>query len=286
MDFNLIEVGLLFIIVFKLLGGGRPRKKARYNFNRKTESLENNCSQNEFTVIMGSVDQSDDLFCIENRGKQCTPISCVAVTYFYHKDIDTWNSHDIDTIVHIGDQLYTTSQNAISKEINTSYEYLTFDEVFNTVHLHGDTFTFLEDIESDNIRHIEQGICTVNNLIASLRSFFDIKNYTTGIFTCNNYSFAVMKFKLKYYFFDSHKRNSQGYPALGGKGAAILCCITTLQCLANYLLSNCLMDTSDYNCTANKFFSLMSIRVTQNPECVKVKSTKHTRNVRQTKKVT
>ena len=151
-------------------------------------------SQNDFHVMMGSIDQTNEIF-LNSRGKQCTPISCVAITYFYKKNIDAWNSNDIDYILRTGDQLYKTSKNILNQK-NVSFDYLTFDEVYNTVHLHGDTFQFFENIETHscngNIKHIEQGICTENNLITSLSSFFEINKYTTGIFTCNNYTFAVM----------------------------------------------------------------------------------------------
>lgn len=109
------------ISISKLFGGGRPRKKVRYNFTSTNAGLVNNVNeneitpQNELTVIKGSIDQGDAIF-LDSRGKQCTPISCVTITYFHKKDIDTWNLNDIDYILHIGDQLYRTSKNIIIKE--------------------------------------------------------------------------------------------------------------------------------------------------------------------------
>lgn len=73
---------------------------------------------------------------------------------------------------------------------------------------------------------------------------------------------------------------------MDGKGAAVLCCMTTLKCLANLLLTNCfLIDNSDHNYTVNKEspFTLMSIHVTQDQkgvqkECAKVRLAKHKKN--------
>lgn len=96
-----------------------------------------------------------------------TPLSCVSTSYFHKKDIDTWYSSNIDFTLHPEINYIGLLKTYLFKKKKTSFDYLRFHEVFNTVSFRWRKFYLFFFLNTDErcIKHTEQGFSTVNNSI-------------------------------------------------------------------------------------------------------------------------
>ena len=58
------------------------------------------------TVVRGTIHQASPSFSAESQGRQCTPISYLAILYSTVLDLARWSGKTVDYIVHQGDVIY------------------------------------------------------------------------------------------------------------------------------------------------------------------------------------
>lgn len=156
-------------------------------------------------IIQGSFHQGDSRFGAQ-AGNQCIAISCVAICYSSVKSILTWQSADLDQIVILGDILYTISKS----EQSTNENHLEFLEVQQYVNIEDSIYHFNTDYketdsENELIRVVYGNICSEEELGNRLIKFFHTNKNIFGIFTCNDYSFAIGHINSKYIVFSFKK---------------------------------------------------------------------------------
>lgn len=147
-----------------------------------------------------------------------------------------WNASDLDEIMHTGDNLYTVSK----KENPNSLDYLVFDEVFPYTEINGSLYHFYSnEADLDQFGELKYSKCFFGSLqeISDVLTGFFTSGATNALFTCNAYSFAVFTSGGRFCIFDSHCRNSKGFPS--SSGAAVLCVHGTIENLAKHLMINC-----------------------------------------------
>lgn len=209
------------------MGGRRPKHSKLANLSaQKVSDLNVSLGLNSTPesvglgerIVLGNFCQADSRFSVESRGSQCTPISCVALVYNflipYSRDGSSfvWKSTDLDSILTIGDNLYLVSKTQNPTTSNCLFP----DEVYPYVEINGQLFHFHSDEVTLNdlnqLKFITQTICTIENLTSAL-SYFSSIGVSNLLFTCNQYTFAVILSNQKFSFVDSHSRNSAGFVA-------------------------------------------------------------------------
>lgn len=185
----------------------------------------------EGSILVGDFHQADSRFSSESRGIQCTAIACTALCYSSHKPILTWKTSDLNSILDIGDRLYTISKQNITDK---NQSYLTFDEVYQFVRIGSDVFQFGTNEENENgeILGIVQGLeCSIPLLIDSLSQLFTRHNLI--VLTCKSSSVAIFHSDSAFHLFDSHSRDKNGFPV--NDGTSIFCTFKSLNGLAHQI---------------------------------------------------
>lgn len=139
----------------------------------------------------------------------------------------------------LGDHLYRVSR--IKK---TGNYLLSIDEVYPYIEIEGILYHVFFNMTSVNqnneLEYVREGGCSHKNLVDVLQHFRRLE-VEKAIFTCNDFTFAVILTTDRFIFFDSHERTYTGYPVddVITKGASVLCTCYTIDGLAFRLMFNC-----------------------------------------------
>lgn len=184
-------------------------------------------------------------------------------------EILEWKRQDLDRILELGDKLHNISFKYRDSSDNSSY--LEFNEVYNYIVLDKVVYRISDDSMSTNtsneLEYIRQRNCTVENVIQDL-TYFSEKNIKRSIFTCNDFTFAVIFTNGKFVLFDSHKRTTDGDPVndIFPDGTAVLCINRAIRGLAERLIRNCglaerLRPSFNFQSSREIFYNLRKIQV-------------------------
>lgn len=192
-------------------------------------------------IVRGNFHQGDERFQEFSRNKQCLAIAVVAICFFQiNNNPATWKTADINLILINGDAQYQASYKKREKDLQTSN--LLLSELYPYIKI-GRNFYYLNlmDDESDSLRD-ERSVLKLSNLLTSLNRFFYENRNQYCVFTCNVFSFAIMRDSDSFFLFNSHATSYAGEPVNqydADDSAACLMQVFTIKCLANHLMVAC-----------------------------------------------
>lgn len=164
-----------------------------------------------------------------------------------HNDPATWTTFDINLILIDGDAQYHASYKKLKRDGRTPQtRQLLPTEVYPYIKI-GRTFLYLNAIDN-----VESNTLKWDNLVKSLNQFFKDRQYRSGIFSCNNFSFAIFQNSESFFLLNSHATSYAG-ESMGSRddeSAACLMQTFTIQCLAGHLIAasyqgNNILDEAD-----------------------------------------
>ncbi|XP_048256969.1 uncharacterized protein LOC125382713 [Haliotis rufescens] len=210
-------------------------------------------------TVHGSFNQGHTRFG-KNSGRQCVANSAMAMMYNQIKDISTWDSHDLDTVLCRGNKLYEDSIN--QRQSTSRSAYLLVSDICPTVDFFGKEYRFVSGDsltgfvmkDTEEIVDIPQQMC----LDAALQTIFSQHDAT--FVTFGGSTFAVIERNNKYHVFDSHSRNTEGLQVTNG--TSILIQYTSLL----QVYEHCLNLARSMNLNANSQFEMTGMRITTGVE--------------------
>ncbi|XP_048237116.1 uncharacterized protein LOC124129054 [Haliotis rufescens] len=210
-------------------------------------------------TVHGSFNQGHTRFG-KNSGRQCVANSAMAMMYNQIKDISTWDSYDLDTVLCRGNKLYEDSIN--QRQSTSRSAYLLVSDICPTVDFFGKEYRFVSGDslsgfvmkDTEEIVDIPQQMC----LDAALQTIFSQHDAT--FMTFGGSTFAVIERNNKYHVFDSHSRNTEGLQVTNG--TSILIQYTSLL----QVYEHCLNLARSMNLNANSQFEMTGMRITTGVE--------------------
>lgn len=183
-----------------------------------------------------------------------------------YDDPATWTTCDINLILIDGDAQYHASYKKLKRDgrIPQTRQLLPI-EVYPYIKI-GRTFLYLNAI--DTKLRVESNILKWDNLVKSLNQFFKDLQYRSGIFSCNNLSFAIFQNSESFFLLNSHATSYAGesMSSSDDESAACLMQTFTIQCLAGHLIAasykgNNIFDETD--CHPTLFYSITNFSISK-----------------------
>ena len=160
-----------------------------------------------------------------NAGKQCVAMSLTAIAQTQVKDITTWDSSFLNTILSVGNNLYTYIQNSINKD------YLLLSDVPEMVPIDNKVYCleYSESFSGDVFKlSDDEPFYTLKTALNKIFSPTEL-NYQHCLLTVDCNTVAIcMTSERTFKIFDSHSRDSYGIPDPFGK-----CVLIHVQALDN-----------------------------------------------------
>ena len=155
----------------------------------------------------------------ESAWMQCTNNAYFAI-FSAIKSIEIWKTFDLDYILEQGENIF--------KQVGV-YQPLTVDELPNDISIEG------THVSAKMLAHESNVFVGKENLFENYRHYDSTEKGNGAIFTCADFSVAVLWSQHYVYVFDSYSRNSSGFHDSNGK--AILLKFCSINSLNNDLKS-------------------------------------------------
>lgn len=233
--------------------------------NTQTYVLQKGDPNQHTRIIRGDFHQEDERFGRLSRGKQCVATSVVALCFFYvNNSPETWATADINQILIKGDEQYHASYKQMKREGKVPQTlHLLLSEVYPYVKFGRKYFCCETDVDPlDN----EKNVLKWNNLLPSLTRCFIENQNVCAVFTCEKYSFPIMRQSNSFFLLNSRPTSYDGEPMdpCDPSSAACLMQMFTVICLASHLLVACnqrqmILDESKYDPCITYFISSVKI---------------------------
>jgi len=185
--------------------------------------------------------QGDEQFG-QYKGVQCTAIVIYSMFYSLSNNINSWNSQNLDTILYEGCELYkdVLEKNQIPlrylgvDDILGAHSFYGIDFVVEKYVMFNNTIQLLDDNNNDlNLDFVHDGQLSYENILNQIKMFF-ASNCSFALFICNLYSYGLIKYQNRIYFYDSHAKLLNGDHSNLGKSS--LRTFNTLNDLCNYIV--------------------------------------------------
>lgn len=145
-------------------------------------------------------------------------------------------------------------------------KYLLLPEVYPYAKIGRQFFHF--ETDNDVLQHlnVDKDVLHFDNLEKSLNRLFEKNNTQCGIFTCNVYSFAIIKTSCSFFMLNSFATSYAGEPMNPNDEASAACLIEifTIKCLANHILANCIQEKMIFDNTDDTtkiYYSLVNLSI-------------------------
>lgn len=190
-------------------------------------------------IIRADFHQSDARFVELSRGRQGITISVIALCFLkINQNPATWLTSDINDILNYGDIQYHASYKQMKIEgKNPQRKYLLLHEVYQYARINKQFFL----IKTNDYFEAEKHILNSQNLENSLTRYFKESSDKCGIFTCNIYSFSIIKKSCSFFLINPRAISYAGEPMNQNdeESAACLLEVFTIRCLSNHILEAC-----------------------------------------------
>ncbi|CAB4020200.1 ATP-dependent DNA helicase PIF1 [Paramuricea clavata] len=166
-------------------------------------------------LVSGGFHQADERFTDESRGKQCAFITLSALLTAQNTPVSEWNSATIDNVLLQGDEMYL---NALDNCQIPREQFLLVDHLPKIVSNH-----FLTDKPSNIPFECETkppyhtiNSALLNTFINANYAILILEGYMTYYKTLIKHSDSLIKHSDSFYLFDSHARDTNGFPDPNG----------------------------------------------------------------------
>ena len=144
----------------------------------------------------------------ESAWMQCTNNAYFAI-FSAIKSIEIWKTFDLDYILEQGENIF--------KQVGV-YQPLTVDELPNDISIEG------THVSAKMLAHESNVFVGKENLFENYRHYDSTEKGNGAIFTCADFSVAVLWSQHYVYVFDSYSRNSSGFHDSNGKAVLLKFC--------------------------------------------------------------
>ncbi|XP_057683515.1 uncharacterized protein LOC130910330 [Corythoichthys intestinalis] len=202
--------------------------------------------------VRGSFHQGDARF--EFRGVQCMAISLVAVAKHTTHSVFSWQSADLDRVVTLGDELYSSLRK--NNKISGGSELLCVPDLPKQQVIDGESFDFeYGDFVTGDV-NVVSGDLVVAGVLTPLKDGLAqiCGKYDTCFLTLNCNTCAIIKENGMYAVVDSHSRNTNGMVDVNGFSVVVVYWCLDLVFDHFFKLANMM------NLTQN-FFEIAGVRV-------------------------
>ena len=172
--------------------------------------------------VVGSLHQGSQNFHVGNRGLQCVPMAICSLLKSTEIQPKDWKTSVINSILQAGDFMYTSIGKSGTLLPSDVPRYICLHSINHKItELKSHIGSFTHSFEEFNIKTFD-----------SLSNLFSC--YTHMLLCIGDITVGIMHMDDgKYYIFDSHSRNIEGYPTPNSR--AVLLSFNFLKELCNYL---------------------------------------------------
>ncbi|XP_029930978.1 uncharacterized protein LOC115375642 [Myripristis murdjan] len=178
--------------------------------------------------VQASHYQGDNRYDPFSRNHQCT---CNALAFLaYHSEGTHFRKSDLDSVLQVGDALYTRTKRQLIAEGKFQSEHLTMEEVPVSVTTNRHTYiVHKSDVLMGSLRVTGRGDYAGWWLSLSERLQCLSADVTHALLTISPLCIAVFRDRSgRYGFFDPHARTAEGLPDRTGNGTAVMLTFTHL----------------------------------------------------------